>query len=115
MKVFKALKSLLSKDEEEEILAFIYENRNRLREMSLRTALKVGDLKKISEKWQSLAVSTCMKRPGASMPWTLCPLLPLLTMDTSPKVCMSPLHTGQHQDTRSETMHTGPLCTPVKH
>ena len=51
-----------SREEEAEILAFIYENRNRLREMSLRTALKVGDLKKISEKWQSLAVSTCMKR-----------------------------------------------------
>ncbi len=51
-----------SKEEESEILAFIYENKNRLREMSLRTALKVGDLKKISEKWQSLAVSTCMKR-----------------------------------------------------
>jgi hypothetical protein len=51
-----------TKEDEEEILAFIYENRNRLREMSLRTALKVGDLKKISEKWQSLAVSTCMKR-----------------------------------------------------
>ena len=51
-----------NKEDEDEILNFVYENRNRLREMSLRTALKVGDLKKISEKWQSLAVSTCMKR-----------------------------------------------------
>jgi len=51
-----------SKEDEQEILDFIYANKNRLREMSLRTALKVGDLKKISEKWQSLAVSTCMKR-----------------------------------------------------
>ena len=51
-----------SKEDEQEILDFIYANKNRLREMSLRTALKVGDLKKISQKWQSLAVSTCMKR-----------------------------------------------------
>ena len=52
-------------EQEDEILAFVYENRNRLREMSLRTALKVGDLMKISDKWQSLAVSTCMKRQSA--------------------------------------------------
>jgi hypothetical protein len=51
-----------SPEDEKEVLDFIYANKNRLREMSLRTALKVGDLKKISEKWQSLAVSTCMKR-----------------------------------------------------
>ena len=54
-----------SKEQEAEILAFVYEHRNRLREMSLRTALKVGDLMKISDKWQSLAVSTCMKRQAA--------------------------------------------------
>lgn len=47
---------------EQEILDFMYANRNKLREMSLRMALKIGDLKKISEKWKSLAESTCMKR-----------------------------------------------------
>ena len=51
-----------SKEEEQEILDFMYENRTKLREMSLRMALKVGDLKKISEKWRSLAESTCMRR-----------------------------------------------------
>ena len=62
IKITGSNKNLFNKEDEDEILNFVYENRNRLREMSLRTALKVGDLKKISEKWQSLAVSTCMKR-----------------------------------------------------
>jgi len=49
-------------DAEKEVLDFMYENRTRLREMSLRMALKIADLKKISEKWRMLAESTCMKR-----------------------------------------------------
>jgi len=49
-------------EEEQEILDFMYENRNKLREMSLRMALKIADLKKISEKWRMLAESTCMRR-----------------------------------------------------
>ena len=49
-------------DAEKEVLDFMYENRNKLREMSLRMALKIADLKKISEKWRMLAESTCMRR-----------------------------------------------------
>jgi hypothetical protein len=46
----------------EEILAFMDANKNRLREMSLRMALKLADLTKVSEEnWKSLAISTCMK------------------------------------------------------
>jgi len=49
--------------DEAEILDFMFENRKRLREMSLRMALKVGDLKKLSpSNWKSLASNTCMKR-----------------------------------------------------
>ena len=51
-----------SKEDEQEVLDFMYENRSRLREMSLRMALKIADLKKISQKWCMLAESTCMKR-----------------------------------------------------
>jgi hypothetical protein len=51
-----------NKEEEQEILDFMYANRTKLREMSLRMALKIADLKKISEKWRSLAESTCMRR-----------------------------------------------------
>lgn len=50
------------KEAEQEILDFMYENRARLREMSLRMALKIADLKKISKRWQALAKTTCMKR-----------------------------------------------------
>jgi hypothetical protein len=46
----------------EEILEFMDANQTKLREMSLRMALKLADLTKVSEEnWKSLAVSTCMK------------------------------------------------------
>ena len=60
-KLFKGYN--FSDEEQEEVLAFMYTNKGKLREMSLRMALKIGDLKKInSDKWQALAASTCMKR-----------------------------------------------------
>ena len=46
----------------EEILAFMEVNQHKLREMSLRMALKLADLTKVSEtNWKALAASTCMK------------------------------------------------------
>jgi len=46
----------------DEILNFMDENKDRLREMSLRMALKIADLTKVSaENWRALAVTTCMK------------------------------------------------------
>ena len=46
----------------DEILAFMDANQTKLREMSLRMALKLADLTKVSEEnWKALAVSTCMK------------------------------------------------------
>jgi hypothetical protein len=46
----------------DEILAFMDANQTRLREMSLRMALKLADLTKVSQdNWQALARSTCMK------------------------------------------------------
>ena len=49
----------------EEILEFMNQNRDRLREMSLRMALKIADLRKLSaERWTRLAETTCMKVGG---------------------------------------------------
>ena len=46
----------------DEILQFMDENKNHLREMSLRMALKLADLTKVSGiNWKALARSTCMK------------------------------------------------------
>lgn len=46
----------------ENILAFMDANQTKLREMSLRMALKLADLTKVSEEnWKSLASATCMK------------------------------------------------------
>lgn len=46
-----------------EVLDFMQKNQRKLREMSIRMALKLADLVKISPKnWKSLAESTCMKR-----------------------------------------------------
>ena len=49
------------KGEPEEIMDFMYAHRDRLREMSLRMALKIADLIKVSDNWKMLAENTCMK------------------------------------------------------
>jgi hypothetical protein len=49
-------------NEAEEILDFMWQNRARLREVSLRMALKIADLVKISpSNWQVLTQNTCMR------------------------------------------------------
>jgi len=48
--------------EQDEIIAFLEENKNRFREMSLRMAIKVADLRKsFPLKWKAMAQVTCMK------------------------------------------------------
>jgi len=50
-------------NEGEEVLDFMWEKKSQLRELSLRMALKIADLVKISPKnWKILAESTVMKR-----------------------------------------------------
>ena len=47
---------------QDEIIEFMNANQNRLREMSLRMALKIADLRKLSVlNWRRLAETTCMK------------------------------------------------------
>ena len=49
--------------DEDEILEYMEENKDRLREMSLRMALKIGDLRKMSkDNWKRLAETTVMTR-----------------------------------------------------
>jgi hypothetical protein len=51
-----------SPEQGDEILNFMDANKERLREMSLRMALKIADLTKVSgDNWKALAASTCMK------------------------------------------------------
>jgi len=45
----------------EQIVQFMQDNHAKLREISLRMALKLADLTKIGDNWQALAESTCMK------------------------------------------------------
>ena len=48
---------------ENEIVEYMWEQRNRLRELSLRTVLKIADLRKMSEhNWKRLAETTILKR-----------------------------------------------------
>jgi len=51
----------LTAEQGEEIVQFMQDNHARLREISLRMALKLADLTKIGDNWQALAESTCMK------------------------------------------------------
>ena len=47
---------------QDEIIAFLEENKNRFREMSLRMAIKVADLRKsFPLKWKAMAQVTCMR------------------------------------------------------
>jgi hypothetical protein len=47
---------------QDEIIAFMDANQNRLREMSLRMAIKIADLRRMSMlNWKRLAETTCMK------------------------------------------------------
>ena len=49
--------------DEQEIVTFMEDNKNRLREVSLRMVTKLADLFKMSpERWRSLAENTCIKR-----------------------------------------------------
>ena len=49
--------------EKAELLDFITDNKDRLRELSLRMVLKIADLRKsFPTSWQSIAKTTCMKR-----------------------------------------------------
>lgn len=51
-----------SKDQEQLIMDFMWDNHTKLREISLRMTLKIADLVKISpNNWKNLAKATCMK------------------------------------------------------
>jgi hypothetical protein len=45
----------------EEIVQFMQDNHTKMREISLRMALKLADLTKVSSNWKGLAASTCMR------------------------------------------------------
>ena len=52
----------MSSEQEDEILDFMVEKCHRLREISLRMAIKLADLRRMSEtRWKSIAENTCMK------------------------------------------------------
>jgi hypothetical protein len=47
---------------QDDIIDFMHINKDRLRELSLRMALKIADLRKMSVlNWKRLAETTCMK------------------------------------------------------
>ena len=52
----------LSKESEEEVISFMDAKKDKLREVSLRMALKIADLTKVSSNWKELAENTVMRR-----------------------------------------------------
>ena len=49
--------------EKEVLIDFVDDNKKKLRELSLRTVLKIADLRRsFPNKWQSVAEVTCMRR-----------------------------------------------------
>jgi len=58
-------KYAMGREAEEQLVDFIYANKHKLREISLRMVLKIADLWKMApDRYQHLAEQTCM-RPGA--------------------------------------------------
>ena len=58
-------KYAMGREEEDRLVQFIYDNKHKLREISLRMVLKIADLWKMApDRYQHLAEQTCM-RPGA--------------------------------------------------
>jgi hypothetical protein len=52
-----------SKAEQQEIVDFMLDNQDKLREISLRMCTKIADLRKSqSDRWQTMAEVTCMRR-----------------------------------------------------
>lgn len=48
--------------QEQELLDFMFDNKDKLREISLRMAIKLADLRRMSaDRWQAIAMNTCMK------------------------------------------------------
>lgn len=54
-----------SAQENKELIKFVEDNQDKLRELSLRMVLKLADLRKsFAKTWQSMAATTCMRRGG---------------------------------------------------
>jgi hypothetical protein len=59
--VRQGLLSHLTEEQREDVIAFIEGNHDKLRELSLRMAIKIGGLRKQGGEWQKLARITCCK------------------------------------------------------
>ena len=57
----QGLLDFLNAHERKEVIDFLNKNSDRLRELSLRMALKIGSLRKQSDNWQRIATVTCCK------------------------------------------------------
>ena len=55
-------KYAMGREEEDKLVQFIFDNKHKLREISLRMVLKIADLWKMApDKYKLLAENTCMK------------------------------------------------------
>lgn len=51
----------LDEEQKKDVLRFIFENQQSMRELSLRTAIKVAGLRKNKKNWENIAKITCCK------------------------------------------------------
>ena len=60
--VAEGLLDMLSKSQQKEVMDFIYANKGKLRELSLRMAIKIAHIRKMNKpNWRSIATITCCK------------------------------------------------------
>ena len=51
----------LSGEQRQDVMNFIHENAYKLRELSLRMAIKLGAIRKTNMNWEKIARTTCLK------------------------------------------------------
>jgi hypothetical protein len=51
----------LDRTQRDEVLEFIESNLDKMRELSLRMALKVGSVRKLGSNWKEIATVTCLR------------------------------------------------------
>ena len=57
----QGLLSNLTQKQQDEVMTFIEKNQERMRELSLRMAIKVGNLVKTNKNWEKIASVTCLR------------------------------------------------------
>lgn len=58
------LLNFLTREQGDDVMDYIYDNKDTLRELSLRMAIKLGKVRKLDKNWKNIAKITCCRNPN---------------------------------------------------